>query len=423
MLWHHAPFTKEDMVPQTVDRKTLRSWTEELDAVSERIAPRFSRSEVRRRVRDYLRGLLSGVERKNGWQLAEVAGDATPYGLQHLLGRANWDADLVRDDLRGYVIEHLGDDESVLIVDETGFIKKGQESVGVKRQYTGTAGKTENCQVGVFVAYASRRGQAFIDRELYLPEEWAHDQERRKRTGVPEEIGMRTKPELAREMLGRALDAEVKAAWVVADSVYGDTRRLGMFLEEREQPYVLALSGKAHVWAGFYQHRVSKVLEALRRGELVSEEGWKRLSAGEGSKGPRLYDWTRLPLNPPLQEGFQRWLVVRRSLEDSDQLTAYTVFAPEGTPLEELAKIAGNRWRVEIGFEEAKGEVGLSHYEVRSWHGWYRHITLALFAHAFLAAIRAEGIDIEASQKGALGTVESSDSLSAFKRKRGLSWS
>jgi SRSO17 transposase len=181
------------MVPQTVDRKTLRSWTEELDVVSERIAPRFSRSEVRRRVRDYLRGLLSGVERKNGWQLAEVAGDATPYGLQHLLGRANWDADLVRDDLRGYVIEHLGDDdESVLIVDETGFIKKGQESVGVKRQYTGTAGKTENCQVGVFVAYASRRGQAFIDRELYLPEEWAHDQERRKRTRVPEEIGMRT---------------------------------------------------------------------------------------------------------------------------------------------------------------------------------------------------------------------------------------
>src|SRR3712207_4196062 len=138
MLWHHAPFTKEDMVPQTVDRKTLRSWTEELDVVSERIAPRFSRGEVRRRVRDYLRGLLSGVERKNGWQLAEVAGDATPYGLQHLLGRANWDADLVRDDLRGYVIDHLGDDESVLlgsvlIVDETGFIKKGQKSVGVKQ--------------------------------------------------------------------------------------------------------------------------------------------------------------------------------------------------------------------------------------------------------------------------------------------------
>ncbi len=413
-------------MPQTVDRKTVRSWTEELGALNERIAPRFSRSKVRRRARDYLRGLLSGAERKNGWQLAEVAGDATPYGLQHLLGRANWDADLVRDDLRGYVIEHLGDDESVLIVDETGFIKKGQESVGVKRQYTGTAGKTENCQVGVFVAYASRRGQAFIDRELYLPEEWAYDEQRRKRTGVPEAIGMRTKPELAKEMLGRALDARVKAAWVVADSVYGDARRLGMFLEEREQPYVLALSGKAHVWAGFYQHRVSTVLESLRQGGLSpeeAEEGWCRLSAGNGSKGPRLYDWLRLPLNPPLQEGFERWLLVRRSIEEPDELTAYTVFAPEGTTLAALARVAGSRWRVEIGFEEAKAEVGLSHYEVRSWHGWYRHVTLALFAHGFLAAMQAEGIDIEASQKGALGTVEGSDSLSAFKRERGLSWS
>ncbi len=411
-------------MPRTVDREMARSWTEELDAVGERIAPRFARSEVRDRARDYLRGLLSAAERKNSWQLAEVARNTTPYGLQHLLGRANWDADEVRDDLREYVIERLGDEDALLIVDETGFIKKGKESVGVKRQYTGTAGKTENCQVGVFLAYASRRGQAFIDRELYLPEEWAQDEERRERAGVPERVGMRTKPLLAKEMLERALEVGVKAAWVVADSVYGDTRRLGMFLEGREQPYVLALSGKAHVWAGFYQHRVSTVLKSLRQGELPSEEageGFKRISAGEGSKGHRLYEWLRLPLNPPLQEGFERWLVVRRSLEDPDELTAYTVFAPEGTPLEELAKVAGSRWRVEIGFEEAKGEVGLSHYEVRSWHGWYRHITLSLFAHAFLAAIRAEGIDIEASQKGALEKPEGTNSLLAFKRGRGLS--
>ena len=407
-------------MPQTVDRKTLRSWTEELVAVGERIAPRFSRSEARRRARDYLRGLLSAVERKNGWQLAEVAGNTTPYGLQHLLGRANWDADLVREDLRGYVIEHLGGDESVLIVDETGFIKKGQKSVGVKRQYTGTAGKTENCQVGVFVAYASRRGQAFIDRELYLPEEWAKDKKRREQAGVPEEIGMRTKPELAKEMLGRALEGGVSAAWVVADSVYGDTRRLGMFLEENEQPYVLALSGKAYVWAGFQQHRVGTVLDSLRQGELLTEEGWKRISAGEGSKGPRLYDWLRLPLNPPLREGFERWLVVRRSIEDPEDLTAYTVFAPEETTLERLAKVAGSRWRVEIGFEEAKGEVGLSHYEVRSWHGWYRHITLALFAHAFLAALRAAGRGTEPPEKGAQ---KDSANLREFKRGRGLSWS
>ncbi len=411
-------------MPQTVDRKMARSWIEELEAVGKRLSPRFARSEVRDRARDYLRGLLSAAERKNGWQLAEVAGNTTPYGLQHLLGRASWDADLVRDDLRGYVIEYLGDEDALLIVDETGFIKKGTKSVGVKRQYTGTAGKTENCQVGVFLAYASLRGQAFIDRELYLPEEWAEDEERRERAGVPEQVGMRTKPLLAKEMLERALDGGVKAAWVVADSVYGDTRRLGMFLEEREQPYVLALSGKAHVWAGFRQHRISVVLESLRRGELPSEEvqeSWRRISAGEGSKGPRLYDWLRLPLNPPLQEGFERWLMVRRPTEEPDELTAYTVFAPEGTALEELARVAGSRWRVEIGFEEAKGEVGLAHYEVRSWHGWYRHVTLSLFAHAFLAAIRAEGQDIEASQKGAPKTEGTEDGLLAFKRKRGLS--
>ena len=369
------------------------------------------------------RGLLSGAERKNGWQLAEVAGNTTPYGLQHRLGRASWDADALREDLREYVIEHLADDGSVLIVDETGFIKKGDKSVGVKRQYTGTAGKTENCQAGVFLSYASDLGQAFIDRELYLPEEWAQDEERRKQAGVPEEIGMRTKPELAKEMLGRALDAGVKAAWVVADSVYGDTRRLGMFLEGREQPYVLALSGKAHVWAGFHQHRVSTLLGSLRQGDSALKEaggGWRRLSAGDGSKGPRLYDWLRLPLNPPMQEGFERWLLVRRSIEDPDELSAYTVFAPEGATPEELAKAAGMRWGVEIGFEEAKGEVGLSHYEVRSWHGWYRHITLALFAHAFLAALRAAGRTTEAPEKGAQ---KDSDNLREFKRRRGLSWS
>jgi SRSO17 transposase len=418
------------MMAQTVDRKMVRSWSEELEAVCNRLSDHFARSEVRQRAQDYLRGLLSEAERKNSWQLAEVAGNSTPYGIQHLLGRASWDADALREDLREYVIEHLADSESCLIVDETGFIKKGEASVGVKRQYTGTVGKRENCQVGVFLAYASGRGQAFIDRELYLPEEWALDKERRQRAGVPEEVEMRTKPELAKEMLQRALDAGVKAGWVVADSVYGDSRRLGMFLEEREQPYVLALSGKAHVWAGFYQHRVSTLLDALREGELQSgesaeeeeeEEGWKRLSAGEGSKGPRLYEWLRLPLNPPLQEDFQRWLLVRRSIEDPEDLSAYTVFCAQNTTLEALAKVAGSRWRVEIGFEEAKGEVGLAHYEVRSWDGWYRHISLALFAHAFLAAIRAEGVDIEPSQKGALQKPKDTDSLLAFKRGRGLS--
>jgi SRSO17 transposase len=416
---------KEDAMAQTVDRKSVRSWAEELEAVNECLSEHFARSEARERAQDYLRGLLSETERKNGWQLAEVAGNATPYGIQHLLGRANWDANAVRDELRSYVLEHLTGEESVLIVDETGFIKKGQKSVGVKRQYTGTAGKRENCQVGVFLAYASERGQAFIDRELYLPEEWASEEHRRQRAGVPEEVGMRTKPELAKEMLLRALEAGVKAEWVLADSVYGDTRRLGMLLEERGQPYVLAVSGKAYVWAGWRQHRIGEVLEVIREGGLLPEggaeqAGFERLSAGNGSKGLRLYDWGRLPLNPPMQEGFERWLLVRRSIEDPQELTAYTVFAPEGATLEELAKVAGSRWRVEIGFEEAKGEVGLAHYEVRSWHGWYRHITLALFAHALLATIRSAGLEVQKTPEK--GGRKRPASLSEFKRKRGLSY-
>jgi SRSO17 transposase len=206
-------------MPKTVDRKMVRAWTRELETLNEFLAPRFARAEVRRRARVYLRGLLGSVERKNGWQLAEAGGDATPYGLQHLLGRASWDADEVRDDLRGYVLKHLGDEEAVLIVDESGFLKKGTKSVGVKRQYTGTAGKRENCQVGVFLCYASEKGAAFIDRELYLPEEWANDQPRRREAGVPDEVEFATKPELARKMLQRAFDAEVRAAWVVADRV------------------------------------------------------------------------------------------------------------------------------------------------------------------------------------------------------------
>ncbi len=415
-------------MPKTVNRKVVRAWAEELEMLNERIAPRFSRAEVRRRARLYLRGLLGSVERKNGWQLAEAAGDATPYGLQHLLGRANWDADEVRDDLREYILEHLGGEEAVLIVDETGFLKKGTKSVGVKRQYTGTAGKRENCQVGVFLCYASPKGAAFIDRELYLPQEWAEDRERRYEAGVPEKVDFATKPQLARRMLERAFSAGgVEASWVVADSVYGDARGLlGAWLEGREQPYVLGVSGKAHVWVGFRQPRVSDVLDGLREGtpppQESEAEGWRRLSAGSGSKGDRLYEWIRLPLNRPLQEGFRRWLLVRRSLDDAEELTAYVVFAPEETTLEQLARIAGSRWQVEVAFEAAKGEVGLDHYEVRSWSGWYRHITLSLFAHALLAAIRAADGDIEMPKKGEEPEQEMvGSSLANFKQRRGLS--
>jgi SRSO17 transposase len=407
---------KEEMMPQ-LDELT-QAWVDELETVDRWLTPHFARTEARDRARDYLRGLLSGADRKNGWQLAEEAGHATPYGVQHLLGRASWDADAVRDELRAYVRERLGDQESVLVVDETGFLKKGTKSVGVKRQYSGTAGRIETCQVGVFVVYATDRGHAFLDRELYLPAEWADDDARRAQAGVPETVDFATKPDLAQRMLERALDAGVDPAWVVADAVYGDSRRLGMMLEDRPQPYVLALSGKAYVWAGWTQQRVGDVLAALRQDP---ESKWHRLSAGDGAKGPRVFDWQRLPLNPPLQDGFERWLLVRRSLAEAAELTAYTVFAPTGTTLADLARAAGTRWQVEIGFEEAKGEVGLDHYEVRRWHGWYRHITLALVAHAVLAVMRSRGQEIEAAKRGARPPA-GTNSLRAFRQQRGLSW-
>jgi SRSO17 transposase len=334
--------------------------------------------------------LLSPVERKNGWQLAEAAGDPTPYATQHLLGRADWDADAVREDLRAYVVEHLGDAGAVLVVDETGFVKKGTASAGVAKQYVGCVGKVENAQVGVFLAYASPQGVAFLDRTLYLPHEWTDDPARRQQAGIPEEVGFATKPELARVMLERALAAAVPAAWVTADSIYGDDRRLRLWLEAHEHPFVLAVSGKEYVnvEATWTQRRVSTLLQELRS---LPAQGWQRLSAGDGAKGPRRYDWYRLPLVPPLQEGYERWFLVRRSLADPDELQAYVTFAPVGTDRATLVQVAGQRWTIEVAFEAAKGEVGLDQYEVRRWTrwtGWYRHVTLALFAQALLTVVR-----------------------------------
>lgn len=365
----------------------LQAAADEVPAVAARLGPRFARSDARRRAQTYLRGLLSPVERKNGWQLAEAAGDRTPYATQHLLGRADWDPDLVRDDLRAYVVEHLGDPAAILVVDETGVVKKGTASAGVAKQYVGCVGKIENAQVGVFVAYASPTGVAFLDRALYLPREGTDDPARRRQAGIPDTVGFATKPQLAQAMLERARVAGVPAAWVTADSVYGDDRHLRMWLEAHEQPYVLAVSGKEYVnvAATWTQRRVNTLLAEVAQ---QPAEAWHRLSAGAGAKGPRLYDWYRLPLVPPLHEGYERWCLVRRSLADPDQLRAYVTFAPVGTDLATLVQVAGRRWTIEVAFEAAKGEVGLDQYEVRSWTGWYRHVTLALFAQALLTVVR-----------------------------------
>jgi SRSO17 transposase len=374
---------------EAADIEEVQGWAAGLDALHARIAGRFVRAEPRRRALAYLRGLLGNVGRKNGWQLAEHAGERTPDGMQRLLSTADWDPDQVRDDLRAYVVEHLGDAGGVLVVDETGFLKKGTTSVGVQRQYSGTAGKVDNCQLGVFLAYASPKGRAMIDRELYLPERWTEDPERCKAARVPEQVQFRTKPELAQLMLERALDAGVPAAWVTADEVYGGSPALREWLEERHLPYVLAVKCTELLQAPDPDSPGAVRTSAEQLAAGVPAEQWIACSAGHGAKGRRLYDWTRVELATPATGGMARWLLVRRSRSDGE-LAFYACYGPAATPLVGLVRVAGTRWAVEEGFEQAKGEVGLDHYEVRKWPGWYRHITLSLLAHAFLAVTRAQ---------------------------------
>jgi SRSO17 transposase len=283
----------------TTEIEEVQAWAAGLEAVHARISPRFARAEPRQRVLAYLRGLLGAVTRKNGWQLAEHAGEATPDGMQRLLATADWDPDLVRDDLRGYVVEHLGDPGGVLVVDETGFLKKGTTSVGVQRQCSGTAGKVDNCQLGVFLAYASPRGRAFIDRELYLPKAWTEDQARCRAARVPEQVGFRTKPQLARVMLERALEAGVPASWVTADEVYGQDPALRVWLEGRRMAHVLAIKCSELLAVGDGPAKVS----AAQLAAAVPAEGWVGASAGHGAKGRRLYDWTRIQLARPATPG------------------------------------------------------------------------------------------------------------------------
>jgi SRSO17 transposase len=360
-------------------------WAGGLEKVLERIGPRFARAEPRARAGVYLRGLLSPVERKNGWTLAEQAGDATPDAMQRLLNHADWDADAVRDDLRGYVVEHLGDQAAVLVVDETGFLKKGGKSAGVARQYSGTAGRIENCQVGVFLAYAAAAGRAFIDRELYLPRAWIDDRARCAAAGIGFDVEFRTKPELALAMLTRALDAGVPAGWVAADEVYGQHAGLRLALEERGTPYVLAVPVNQYTIARVDGRIGQARVDVLSAG--AGEADWRRLSAGQGAKGPRLYDWLRLPIRP-LSEPDRYWLLVRRRLTDGE-LAHYLCFSPPEASLAELVAVAGRRWAIEESFQTAKGEVGLDHYQVRRYDAWYRHITLACLAHAYLTVTRA----------------------------------
>jgi SRSO17 transposase len=376
-------------------RDEVAGWRAELGALHARVAGRFRRSEVRERVHRYLVGLLERVERKNGWQLAEHLGEAGPQGVQRLLNAARWDADGVRDDLRSYVIEQLSDPDGVLIVDETGFLKKGTKSAGVQRQYSGTAGRIENCQIGVFLAYAGPAGRAFLDRELYLPKEWAADDARRREAGVPADVAFATKPRLARRMLERAFAAGVPASWVAGDAVYGDASALRRWLEGRNAAYVLAVSCSHMIWQAGQQHR------AVDLNATAPSAAWVTLSAGVGSQGERLYDWTWIRLPYESQAGLAQWLLARRSLSDPTEVAYYRAFGPADTALAALVRVAGARWAIEENFEDAKGMVGLDQYEVRKWDAWYRHVTLALLAHAYLAVTRHRARGAE-QEKGAV---------------------
>lgn len=368
--------------------ETVCQWSNTLKLFQQRLSPYFARCEARQAAFNYIQALLSPVERKNGWQMAEQVGDATPYRVQHLLGRAQWDEAQLCQEVRHYGIEGLSEPEDIFALDETGFLKQGNQSVGVQVQYYGTTGHLENCQVGVFLAYITGQGHTLVDRRLYLPKSWAADPQKRGKVGVPETVKFATKAQLAQQMLQSAWAAGLRSAWVVADEVYGNDTGFGRWLEQSgQQPYVLTVNKQYSVVIGWQPYRA----QAL--GQSLLADQWQRLSCGQGSKGEREYEWARVAVNCGDSGDFQRWLVFRRSLEQLDPLqpiSYYQVFAPKDTSLATIAQVAGRRWCIEECFKLAKSQLGLADYEVRSWTGWHRHMTLVLAAQVFLTVLRAQ---------------------------------
>ncbi|MDR0305430.1 MAG: IS701 family transposase [Chitinispirillales bacterium] len=385
-------------------------YNQAFDNLTKKMADVFKSEAGIKNMQNYLRGLLGTVERKNGWQMSEYLGETTPYTLQQFLYRGAYNADELRDRLITYTSENIGETEGHLIIDETGFLKQGKCSCGVKRQYSGTAGRVENCQIGVFLTYAGTKGHNPIDRRLYMPQEWIDDTERREKAGVPEELTFQTKPQMALEMIQDATDSGIPYTWVSGDCVYGDYSAIREWLESKGKCYVMSVSGKAYVWQGNSQKSIGSILMSL------PEEGWFEASCGDGSKGERLYDWLMIPINPGSLAGYKRTLLIRRSKSAPDELRAYICFAPEDTLKEKYAEVAGTRWTIETCFKESKSEVGLDQYEVRSYDGWYKHITLACIALAFLTVLSSQSLDTKSIQEHNPG----STSLEAFKKGRNL---
>ena len=389
----------------------LEEWQEEFEQFHARFADLFERSESREQAKKYLRGLLAQADRKNSWQVAEVVGDRIPDRMQRLLYRVPWDADAARDRLQQFVSETFGDQEGIGVVDETSFLKKGTHSVGVARQYLGAAGKLENGQVATVLSYATGRAHVFLDRQLYLPEEWAWNKQRRAEARVPSEVRFATKPEQAIAMLVHAWEQGVPMRWVTGDEVYGDSPRLRETIQAHGRFYVLAVSANTRVWTerpqveepqeqtGGRPRLAPRVAPGAPKARMVSEvvaglpsHAWKRLAVMEGEKGPIAYHWarTRVVESRDQLPGPDVWLLARRSLSDPKQLAYYLAYVPARTSLETKVRIASSRYTVEQCIEEAKGETGLDEYEVRFWHSWYRHITLSMMAHAWLASIRLQ---------------------------------
>src|SRR6476469_8176782 len=371
---------------------TLELWASSLRDVKARMRPLFTQQRVAASASLFLDGLLGSEPRKTGWMRAEAAGDSGPWRQQAILGRGRWDAEALREIVREYALETLAEETAVLVVDETGFLKQGKASCGVARQYTGSAGKITNCQIGVFASYVSHHGYAFIDRELYLPKEWTDDADRLKAAHVPDEVGFATKPQIARRMIARALAAKVPFAFVAADSVYG-TGDIETMLRKAGKGYVLGVAAN-HVFRSWGKKQLIGGTAATIA-QSLPKSAWRRLSSGEGTKGPRLHDWAYLELadldaaeyGDGLPGPWTRGLLIRRSLTDGD-LAYFTTWCPAGTGIEILVNVEGRRWAIEDGFETAKNELGLDHNETRSWHGWHRHVSLVMLAFAMLAAIR-----------------------------------
>jgi len=370
----------------------LELWACSLREVKRRIRPLFSQERVAVSAGLFLDGLLGPERRKTGWMRAEAAGDRGPWRQQAILGRGRWEADALRDLVRDYAVESLADADAVLVLDETGFLKQGKSSCGVARQYTGSAGKITNCQIGVFAAYVSRHGHSFIDRALYLPKAWTDDPSRLLATHVPPEVTFATKPRLARVMIERAIAAKVPFGWVAADSVYG-VGEIEMALRRAGKGYVLGVIGTHPFNSWGDKPAVAGTAEEIA--QALPTSAWARLSASDGTKGPRLHDWAYLELadlaaaeyDDGLFGLWTRGLLIRRSIADGE-LAFFSTWCPAGTSIARLVKVEGHRWAIEDGFETTKNELGLDHNETRSWHGWHRHVSLVMLAFAMLATIR-----------------------------------